>query len=196
VAHNYVANFHDAIDNATFGSQHKPGNGASVDFYGNDMFNITDNCIELDGGVHNMRAFESLRQQRSRLTAPSPSSAARPTSIAMFLQQCCIRGTETSEQSIGHLIYNNTFVGSAGALGPASNVHFRNNLIVGDGWKRPIFQVKPSRLPSSVTMALGQTLCQGISRGTRRPSTAPTAAECIRPMTRWPTIKRAGSGCP
>jgi hypothetical protein len=38
--------------------------------------------------------------------------------------------------------YNNTFIGSAGALGPASNIHFRNNLIVGDGWKKPIFQVK------------------------------------------------------
>jgi hypothetical protein len=42
----------------------------------------------------------------------------------------------------GILIYNNTFVGSAGSLGPASNFHFRNNLIVGEGWKRPIFPVK------------------------------------------------------
>jgi hypothetical protein len=40
------------------------------------------------------------------------------------------------------LVYNNTFIGGAGALGPASNLHFRNNLIVGDGWKKPIFQVK------------------------------------------------------
>jgi hypothetical protein len=42
----------------------------------------------------------------------------------------------------GVLVYNNTFVGAAGALGPASNLHFRNNLFVGDGWKRPLFQLK------------------------------------------------------
>jgi hypothetical protein len=61
VAHNYIANFHDAIDNATFGNPRDTPQeyGASVDFYGNDMFNITDNCIELDGGVDNMRAFEN-----------------------------------------------------------------------------------------------------------------------------------------
>jgi len=27
-------------------------------------------------------------------------------------------------------------------LGPVSNVHFRNNLFVGDSWKQPVFDLK------------------------------------------------------
>lgn len=146
VAHNYIANFHDAIDHATFGNPSLvPGEyGASVDFYGNDMFNITDNCIELDGGVHNMRAFDN----RCVNTAQPGFSAQPIFGGPAYIFRNITYNTTTSgglkllDNPSGVLVYNNTFIGAAGALGPASSVHFRNNLIIGDGWKRPIFLLR------------------------------------------------------
>jgi hypothetical protein len=32
---------------------------SSIDVFGNDMFNMADNCVELDGGVHNVRRFDN-----------------------------------------------------------------------------------------------------------------------------------------
>ncbi len=146
VAHNYVANFHDAIDDATFGvPSDKPGEyAASVDFYGNDMFNITDNCIELDGGVHNMRAFENRCANTAQLAYSVQPIFGGPAYIYRNISYNNVASgaLKLLDNPSGILIYNNTFVGSAGSLGPASNFHFRNNLIVGDGWKRPIFQMK------------------------------------------------------
>ncbi len=65
VAYNYLAHWHDAIDVATYGNP----DGApdpiadrlpvSIDFYNNDMFNMGDNCIESDGGAHNIRVFRN-----------------------------------------------------------------------------------------------------------------------------------------
>ena len=39
----------------------------------------------------------------------------------------------------GVLFYQNTFVGQVRYYGPAANVHFRNNLILGDGWGTAVF---------------------------------------------------------
>ena len=41
----------------------------------------------------------------------------------------------------GVLVYQNTFVGETVARGPASNVHFRNNLIVAQDALDPVFAV-------------------------------------------------------
>ena len=146
VAHNYIANFHDAIDNATFGnpSSKEQEYGASVDFYGNDMFNITDNCIELDGGVHNMRAFDNRCANTAQMAYSTQPIFGGPAYIFRNISynNATAGGLKLLDNPSGMLIYNNTFIGAAGALGPASNYHFRNNLIVGDGWKKPIFQVK------------------------------------------------------
>ena len=146
VAHNYVANFHDGITHATFGNPHEGPQeyAASVDFYGNDIFNISDNCIELDGGVHNMRAFEN---RCVNATSPAYSTQTIFGGPAYVYRNLVYNSTtggglKLLDRPSGVLVYNNTFVGTGGSLGPLSNVHFRNNLIVGDSWKRPIFQVK------------------------------------------------------
>lgn len=146
VAHNYIANFHDAIDHATFGNpSDKPEEyGASVDFYGNDMFNITDNCIELDGGVYNMRAFENRCVNMAQPAFSTQPIFGGPAYVYRNISYNSTTGggLKLLDNPSGVLVYNNTFIGTAGALGPASSLHFRNNLIVGDGWKRPIFQMK------------------------------------------------------
>lgn len=67
VAYNYIANWHDGIDVATYGDPDKDAAGlelrdrvpVSIDFHGNDIFNMSDNCIETDGGAHNIRVFDN-----------------------------------------------------------------------------------------------------------------------------------------
>jgi hypothetical protein len=65
VAYNYVANFHDGIDHATYGDPDGTPNPiwdrlpVSIDFYNNDITNVDDNCIEADGAAHNIRVFHN-----------------------------------------------------------------------------------------------------------------------------------------
>lgn len=153
IAHNYIADFHDAIDNATYGNpSNKPEEqSSSVDFYGNDMYNIADNCIELDGGVYNVRAFENRCVNHAGGGFSTQPIFGGPAYIFRNVDYNSTTGggLKLLDNPSGILIYNNTFVGAAGALGPASNIHFRNNLFVGDGWKKPLFQVKTFTLYSS-----------------------------------------------
>lgn len=146
VAHNYVANFHDAIDNATYGnpSDVPEQQGASIDFYGNDMYNNADNCIELDGGVHNMRAFDNRCVNTAQLAYSTQTIFGGP---AYIYRNVSYNNTSSGalkllDNPAGVLVYNNTFITSGGAMGPMANLHLRNNLFVSDGWKKPLFQVK------------------------------------------------------
>ncbi len=65
VAYNYVANWHDGIDIATYGDPDGTPNELpdrvpiDIDFYGNDFYNMADNCMEADGGAHNIRVFRN-----------------------------------------------------------------------------------------------------------------------------------------
>jgi hypothetical protein len=108
------------------------------------MFNITDNCIELDGGVHNMRAFENRCVNTGHLAYSTQPVFGGPAYIYRNISynDVATGALKLLDNPSGILIYNNTFIGSAGSLGPASNFHLRNNLIVGDGWKRPIFRAR------------------------------------------------------
>ena len=73
MAYNYVANWHDGIDVATYGDPDGTPDElpdrvpVSIDFYNNDFYNMGDNCIEADGGAHNIRVFQQpLLQLRRR----------------------------------------------------------------------------------------------------------------------------------
>jgi hypothetical protein len=65
VAYNSIANFHDGVDVATYGNPDGSPNAirdrlpVSIDFYGNDISNMEDNCIEADGGAHNIRIIRN-----------------------------------------------------------------------------------------------------------------------------------------
>ena len=149
VAYNYLANWHDAIDVATYGNP----DGApdpipdrlpvSIDFYGNDMFNMGDNCIESDGGAHNIRVF------RNRcFNAASQALSAQPMygGPVYFYQNLVYNAPASGSMKFvatpaGVLVYQNTFIGEVVARGPASNVHFRNNLILSQEGLDPVFAV-------------------------------------------------------
>ena len=142
VANNYVAAMHDGIDIATYGTPSgDPGRiSASIDINNNDFYGMADNCIELDGGAHNVRAFRN----RCFNTAGGAFSF-QPIfgGPAYLFQNISYQETtggplKTTDTPAGLLIYHNTFIGQ-GSIAPGSNEHFRNNLFMGDNWKEPVF---------------------------------------------------------
>src|SRR4051812_7705446 len=153
VAHNYIANFHDAIDIATYGDpSEKPGEQASsIDIFGNDMFNMSDNCVELDGGVHNVRAFDNRCTNATGGAFSTQPIFGGPAYIFRNIAYNTTTGGSLKllDTPAGVLVYQNTFIGQGAMLGPIANVHFRNNLFVGDSWKVPVFDMKTSTNYSS-----------------------------------------------
>jgi hypothetical protein len=153
VARNYIANFHDAIDVATYGdpSEDPSRQASSIDIFGNDMFNMSDNCIELDGGVHNVRAFDNRCTNATGGAFSTQPIFGGPAYIFRNLAYNTTTGggLKLLDTPAGVLVYQNTFIGQGTMLGPLANVHFRNNLFVGDGWKVPVFDMRTSTAYSS-----------------------------------------------
>jgi|WetSurMetagenome_2_1015567.scaffolds.fasta_scaffold26732_3 hypothetical protein len=153
VAYNHVEAFHDGIDVATYGapSQDPDRIPSSIDFYGNDVTNIADNCFEADGAAHNVRVF------RNRcFNVAQGALSAQPIfgGPAYFFQNLVYDATTGGplkfvDTPAGVLVYQNTFFGESPLFGPAANVHFRNNLFIGDGWPGPLFALSTSTNYSS-----------------------------------------------
>jgi hypothetical protein len=147
VAYNYIANWHDGIDIATYGTPDGAPNDIpgrvplAIDFYGNDILNTGDNCIETDGGARNVRVFRN----RCFDSASGALSVQPMFGGPVYFYQNLVYNTPTGslkyiEGSSGILTYNNTIIGE-GLAGPASNDHFRNNLILAQGALGPVFGV-------------------------------------------------------
>ncbi len=139
VAHNYFGAWHDGVDIATYGVPDGTPNEdpdrvpSSIDFYNNDFYNMGDNCIESDGGAHNIRVF------RNRcFNAPGGSFSAQPVwgGPVYFVQNVSYNtptfGSCKFSPVSGIYVLQNTFVGECRA-GTMSNAHFANNLILGQG---------------------------------------------------------------
>jgi hypothetical protein len=147
VAYNYIANWHDGIDIATYGTPDGAPEDVpsrvplAIDFYGNDILNMGDNCIETDGGARNIRVFRN----RCFDSAAGALSVQPMFGGPVYFYQNVVYNTPTGslkyiEGSSGILTYNNTIIGE-GAAGPASNQHFRNNLILAQGALNSVFAV-------------------------------------------------------
>jgi len=138
VAYNHVEGWHDGIDVSTYGtpSADPERQPVSIDFYGNDISNIDDNCIEADGSAHNVRVFENRC-----LNAATGGFSAQPIfgGPAYFYRNVSYNTLvggpiKFVDTPAGVLFFHNSFVGQGRLFGPVSNTHFRNNLFVGDGW--------------------------------------------------------------
>ena len=138
VAYNYFAAWHDGLDIATYGVPDGTPNEdpdrvpVSDDFYNNDFYNMGDNCIESDGGAHNMRVF------RNRcFNAPGGSFSAQPIwgGPVYFFQNLSYNtptfGTCKWGPVSGLYMLQNTFVGECRS--GAANFYFANNLILAQG---------------------------------------------------------------
>jgi hypothetical protein len=150
VAYNYAANWHDGIDIATYGDPDGTPNAIqdrlpmSIDFYNNDFSNMADNCIEADGGARNIRVFEN----RCFNSAGGAFSAQPTFGGPLYFYRNLVYDATTGgplkliDTPAGVLVYQNTFIGQGRLMGPASNVHFLNNLILGDGFADPVLNLR------------------------------------------------------
>jgi hypothetical protein len=146
VAYNFLANWHDGIDVATYGTPSDDPDRVpvSIDIHNNDLTNIDDNCIETDGGAHNIRVFENRCFNSAAGGLSAQPSFGGPT---YFFRNIVYNATSGGPLKLfdggtGILVYQNTFFGQGTLLGPVSNVHFRNNLFLGDGWAAPVFNLR------------------------------------------------------
>ena len=158
VAHNYVANFHDGIDHATYGAPDGNPNPVrdrmpvSIDIYNNDVTNVDDNCIEADGAMHNIRVLRNRCFNQAHRALSTQPILGGP---AYFVRNVVYHAPESGSvkfttNSAGILVYHNTFTSEVRAMGPASNQHYRNNLILGQGVAPEVFTVEtPTNYSSS-----------------------------------------------
>jgi hypothetical protein len=151
VAYNYVEAFHDGIDVATYGTPDPDRVPSSIDFYGNDFSNLADNCIEADGAAQNVRVFKNRCFNSAQGALSAQPIFGGP---AYFFQNLVYDATTGGplkfvDTPAGVLVYQNTFFGESTLFGPAANVHFANNLFIGDGWADPLFAFTTSTTYSS-----------------------------------------------
>ncbi|MBN2318750.1 MAG: hypothetical protein JXR49_06725 [Acidobacteria bacterium] len=149
IAYNYVANFHDGIDHATYGEP--DGNPepirermpVAIDIYNNDITNVDDNCIEADGAMHNIRILRNRCFNQAHRSLSTQPILGGP---AYFIRNIVYHAPEGGSvkftaNSAGILVYHNTFTSEVLSMGQASNLHYRNNLILGQGAAPEVFSV-------------------------------------------------------
>ncbi len=151
VAYNYIANFHDGVDIATYGNPDGTPNPirdrmpVSIDFYGNDIFNMEDNCIESDGGAHNIRIFRNrCFNHGHRALSVQPMFGGPVYFIRNIVYHAPEGGAvKFTASSAGIVVYHNTLIAPVKPmLLAASNVHYRNNLVLGKSDTPEIFAVE------------------------------------------------------
>ena len=150
IAHNSVSFFHDGIDHATYGDPDNWPNTArenmpvALDIYNNDIRNVDDNCIEADGILYNARILRNrCFNQAHRALSTQPALGGPVYFIRNIVYNAPEGGVlKLTANSAGVLIYNNTFVGEVRPMGPVSNVHYRNNLILGRGAWPTVFSTE------------------------------------------------------
>jgi hypothetical protein len=156
VAYNYIAHFHDGVNIETYGNP--DGSAAldgpkyppkefwnrrpvAIDFYNNLMTNFHDNPFETDGGMHNIRVMRNLMINSASHAFCNQPSLGGPTywigNIAYHLPG---GSTRLTNGSAGVLFYHNTILSETTAAG-ASNVHWRNNLFLGENTAPAILDV-------------------------------------------------------
>jgi len=161
VAYNYIANFHDGINVETYGnpdgsSASGPGivdgphyppreywslRPVAIDFYNNYITNSHDNPIEADGSMHNIRIMRNmLVNHPSHAFCNQPALGGPVYWIRNIAYNLPGGSTRITGGSAGVLLYNNTILSETSVAG-GSNIHWRNNLILGQHSAPAVFSV-------------------------------------------------------
>jgi hypothetical protein len=156
VAYNYVANFHDGIDIETYGNPdgshaldgpHYPPKEywdrrpVAIDYYNNYMTNFHDNAFEIDGSMHNVRVMRNLMlNSASQPFCNQPAIGGPIYWIRNIAYHAPGGSTRMTNGAAGVLFYNNTILTETTA-GSSANVHWRNNLMLGENSAPAIFSV-------------------------------------------------------
>jgi hypothetical protein len=147
VAYNSISNFHDGVDVATYGNPDGPQDRmpVSIDFYNNDISNMEDNCIESDGGAHNIRVMRNrCFNHGHRALSVQPMFGGPVYFIRNVVYHAPEGGAvKLTASSSGIVFYHNTLIAPVKPmLGAISNIHFRNNLILGKSETPETFAVE------------------------------------------------------
>jgi hypothetical protein len=164
VAFNYVANFHDGVDVETYGNPdgshaidgpHYPPRKywdrrpVSIDYYNNYMTNFHDNAFEIDGSMHNVRVMRNMMiNSASHPFCNQPAIGGPIYWIRNIAYHAPGGSTRMTNGAAGVLFYNNTILTETNA-GSSANVHWRNNLMLGENSAPAIFAVSTNTNYSS-----------------------------------------------
>jgi hypothetical protein len=164
VAYNYVANFHDGIDIETYGNPdgshaidgpHYPPREywdrrpVAIDYYNNYMTNFHDNAFEIDGSMHNVRVMRNMMiNSASHPFCNQPAIGGPVYWIRNIAYHAPGGSTRMTNGAAGVLFYNNTILTETSA-GSSANVHWRNNLMLGENAAPAIFSVNTNTNYSS-----------------------------------------------
>jgi hypothetical protein len=161
VAYNYIADFHDGINVETYGNpdgSYASGPGivegphyptreywdrrpVAIDFYNNYITNSHDNPIEADGSMHNIRIMRNmLINHASHAFCNQPTLGGPVYWIRNIAYNLPAGSTRLTNGAAGVLFYNNTIF-SETQVQAASNIHWRNNLFLGQNAAPSILNV-------------------------------------------------------
>jgi hypothetical protein len=161
VAYNYIADFHDGINVETYGNpdgsfasgpdiidgpkyptrEYWDRRPVAIDFYNNYITNSHDNPIEADGSMHNIRVMRNML-----INHPSHAFCNQPTLggpvywIRNIAYNLPAGSTRLTNGAAGVLFYNNTIL-SETTVAAAANIHWRNNLMLGQNSAPAILSV-------------------------------------------------------
>ncbi|MEJ2723788.1 MAG: hypothetical protein P8175_03915 [Deltaproteobacteria bacterium] len=158
ICHNYVANFHDGIDHATYGvPDGYPAYGhpevypveevlkkdrmfVANDIYNNFITNMHDDFIEADGSMYNTRVLRNFCINAGTHGLSSQVLLGGPVYFIRNIVYHVPSAVKHHADPSGMIYYHNTFVARVfDANLDSSNYHFRNNLILGWLPSEPIF---------------------------------------------------------
>jgi hypothetical protein len=164
VAYNYIADFHDGIDVETYGNPdgshaidgpHYPPKEfwdrrpVAIDFYNNYLTNFHDNAVEIDGSLHNVRVMRNLMvNSASHPFCNQPAIGGPIYWIRNIAYHAPGGSTRLTNGAAGVLFYNNTILTETSA-GSSANVHWRNNLMLGENAAPAIFSINTNTNYSS-----------------------------------------------
>jgi hypothetical protein len=145
VCHNYIAYFHDGIDVCTHGSPEpeQERKAVAIDFYNNDIHLMTDDFIEADGGVHNIRILRNRGVNAAQCGLSAQPVYGGP---AYYIRNVLYHvpygvALKFKVKPAGLILYHNTIIAESRNGEIFSNAHFRNNLFLGtDAPGREIFR--------------------------------------------------------
>ena len=231
VAYNYIADFHDGINVETYGNpdgsfasgpdiidgpkyptrEYWDRRPVAIDFYNNYITNSHDNPIEADGSMHNIRIMRNML-----INHPSHAFCNQPTLggpvywIRNIAYNLPAGSTRLTNGAAGVLFYNNTIL-SETQVAAASNIHWRNNLMLGQNAAPAIlsvntftsytssdyngFRVNPGAKSAFEWSAPAVRRGRGFHRaGTRREARRRSGSR--RSLTTWPRPGRTSTAWP
>ena len=156
VAYNHIQDFHDGIDVETYGNpdgshavegpqyptrEYWDRRPVAIDFYNNYLSNFHDNAIEIDGSLHNVRVMRNmLLNSASHPMSNQPTGGGPIYWIRNIVYHAPGGATRMTGGAPGVLYYNNSIF-TESVNGSSANMHWRNNVILGQNYVPAIFTV-------------------------------------------------------